>query len=45
MNKKQRIKQGQNLVNLIHPEMVGKERTEQIKFKAILLGILIPKMK
>ena len=31
MNKKQRIKQGQNLVNLIHPEMVGKEGTDKVQ--------------
>ena len=31
MNKKQRIKQGQNLVNLIYPEMIGKERTDEVQ--------------
>jgi hypothetical protein len=43
MNKKQRIKQGQNLVNLIHPEMIGKERTDKVK--TTQLGTLIRKMK
>ena len=31
MNKKQRIKQGQNLVNLIHPEMLEKERIDKVE--------------
>ena len=31
MNKKQRIKQGQNLVNLIYPEMIGNERTDEVQ--------------
>ena len=31
MNKKQRIKTGQNLVNLIHPEMFEKERIDKIQ--------------
>ena len=31
MNKKKRIEQGQNLINLIHPEMIGKERTSKVQ--------------